>query len=103
GDTSALAARFANAVSPDFDFPRHLTRVGLAKQTTMLMSESLEIGEMLRAAMIDRYGEAALGERYQAFDTICSATQDRQDAVVTLLRDTPVALLIVLGGQTNTT
>jgi 4-hydroxy-3-methylbut-2-enyl diphosphate reductase len=67
----------------------------------MLMSESLEIGEMLRTAMIERYGEAALGERYQAFDTICSATQDRQDAVVTLLRDTAVDLMIVIGGYNS--
>ena len=53
----------------------------------MLMSESLAIGEMLKAAMIDRYGEAALADHFQAFDTICSATQDRQDAVVALLAE----------------
>ena len=60
-------------------------RVGLANQTTMLMSESLEIGEMLKAAMLARYGAPALAAHFQAFDTICSATQDRQDAVVALL------------------
>ena len=48
----------------------------------MLSSESLEIGEMFRDAMRDRYGEAELAARYRAFDTICSATQDRQDAVI---------------------
>ena len=53
----------------------------------MLMSESLEIGEMLKAAMLDRYGEPDLASHFQAFDTICSATQDRQDAVVALLRE----------------
>ena len=51
----------------------------------MLMSESLEIGEMLRAAMTDRYGEAELPRHFRAFDTICSATQERQDAVLALL------------------
>jgi 4-hydroxy-3-methylbut-2-enyl diphosphate reductase len=101
GDPTHLAARFANAVSPGFDFARDLTRVGLANQTTMLMSESLEIGDMLRAAMIDRYGDSSLAERYQAFDTICSATQDRQDAVLALLRETPVDLMIVIGGYNS--
>jgi 4-hydroxy-3-methylbut-2-en-1-yl diphosphate reductase len=101
GDANDLAARFVNAVSPGFDFARDLTRVGLANQTTMLMSESLEIGEMLRGAMRDRYGESSLGDRYQAFDTICSATQDRQDAVVALLRDVPVDLMIVIGGYNS--
>jgi 4-hydroxy-3-methylbut-2-enyl diphosphate reductase len=101
GDPSELTKRFANAVSPDFDFARDLERIGLANQTTMLMSESLEIGDMVRAAMIDRYGDSGLGDRYQAFDTICSATQDRQDAVVTLLRDTPVDLMIVIGGYNS--
>jgi 4-hydroxy-3-methylbut-2-en-1-yl diphosphate reductase len=67
----------------------------------MLMSESLEVGEMLRSAMIDRFGAAGVGERYQAFDTICSATQDRQDAVVALLRDHAVDLMIVIGGYNS--
>jgi 4-hydroxy-3-methylbut-2-enyl diphosphate reductase len=67
----------------------------------MLMSESLEIGDMIRAAMRDRYDDAALAEHYQAFDTICSATQDRQDAVVALLRDKPVDLMIVIGGYNS--
>ena len=65
------------------------------------MTESLEIGEMLRAAMRERYGEPDLPGRYQAFDTICSATQDRQDAVVALLREKPVDLMIVIGGYNS--
>ena len=88
GDRAAFFARFANAASPGFNPDDDLYRIGLANQTTMLMTESLEIGEMIRAAIIDRDGEAAAASRYQAFDTICSATQDRQDAVVALLRDT---------------
>jgi len=96
-----LVKRFANAVSPGFDFTRDLARIGLANQTTMLMSESLEIGDMLRTAMVERYGEADLGAHYQAFDTICSATQDRQDAVVALLRDKAVDLVIVIGGYNS--
>jgi len=65
------------------------------------MSESLEIGDMLRAAMVERYSEASLADHYQAFDTICSATQDRQDAVVALLRDRPIDLMIVIGGYNS--
>jgi 4-hydroxy-3-methylbut-2-enyl diphosphate reductase len=106
GDSAGdLSTRFASAGSPGFDFSRDLARIGLANQTTMLMSESLEIGDMLRTAMVERYGQADLGAHYQAFDTICSATQDRQDAVVALLRDRAVDLAIVIGGynSSNTT
>jgi 4-hydroxy-3-methylbut-2-enyl diphosphate reductase len=101
GDAGAFLRRFVNAASPGFEPARDLGRLGLANQTTMLMSESLEIGDMIRAAMTDRYGEASLGGHYQAFDTICSATQDRQDAVVNLLRDKPVDLVIVIGGYNS--
>ena len=82
GDRGAFLARFRDAVSPGFDPERDLQRIGLANQTTMLMSESLDIGEMLNAAMLERYGEQDRAAHFQAFDTICSATQDRQDAVV---------------------
>ena len=101
GDRAGFLKRFEKAASPGFDPDRDLEHIGLANQTTMLMTESLEVGEMIRAAMRDRYGEAALGEHYQAFDTICSATQDRQDAVVALLRDKPVELMIVIGGYNS--
>jgi len=101
GERAAFLERFKNAVSPDFDPDRDLQRIGLANQTTMLMSESLEIGEMIRAAMRDRYGDAEIAERFQAFDTICSATQDRQDAVVGLLRDKPVDMMLVIGGYNS--
>ena len=101
GDRDAFMRRFERAASPGFDPDRDLQRIGLANQTTMLMTESLEIGEMIRGAMRDRYDGAALPEHYQAFDTICSATQDRQDAVVALLRDKPVDLMIVIGGYNS--
>ena len=100
-DAKRLLQRFANAVSPGFDAASDLERIGLANQTTMLMSESLEIGDMLRAAMQDRYGESELEARYKAFDTICSATQDRQDAVVGLLRDERIDLMLVIGGYNS--
>ena len=98
GSREAFLAHFEAAAAPGFDPDRHLDRVGCANQTTMLSSESLEVGEMFQAAMRDRYGDAELPHRFRAFDTICSATQDRQDAVISLLQEQPVQLMIVIGG-----
>ena len=100
-DAAVILERFKNATSVDFDPERDLQRIGLANQTTMLMSESLEIGELFRQAMIDRYGEHELADRFRAFDTICSATQDRQDAVETLLGEHRFDLMIVVGGYNS--
>lgn len=101
GDRQAFLDRFGEATSPGFDPDQHLVRVGCANQTTMLMTESLEIGEMIGAAMRDRYGEPQLAEHFRAFDTICSATQERQDAVVALLDEHRLDLMIVVGGYNS--
>ncbi len=96
-----LVERFAAATSPGFDPERDLQRIGLANQTTMLMTESLEIQELLRAAMRERWGEAELDARFRAFDTICSATQDRQDAVQKMLAQGGLDLMVVIGGYNS--
>jgi 4-hydroxy-3-methylbut-2-enyl diphosphate reductase len=101
GDREDFLKRFGTAMSPGFDPDRDLQRIGLANQTTMLMSESLELGELFKAAMVERYGESRLGEHFQAFDTICSATQDRQDAVIALLKERPIDVMIVIGGYNS--
>ena len=101
GDRDRFLARFGDATSPGFDPDRHLTHIGLANQTTMLMSESLQVEELFRQAMVDRHGEAAVPSRFRAFDTICSATQDRQDAVVSLLKDQRIDLMLVIGGYNS--
>jgi 4-hydroxy-3-methylbut-2-enyl diphosphate reductase len=101
GDREAFLSRFGHAVSPRFDPDVDLVRVGCANQTTMLMSESLEIGEMIGAAMRERYGDADLAQHFRAFDTICSATQERQDAVEALLDAEPLDLMIVVGGYNS--
>lgn len=101
GDREAFLAHFDGATSPHFDPDRDLQRIGLANQTTMLMSESLDIGEMLRAAMLERHGAQEIGRHFQTFDTICSATQDRQDAIVRLLSERPIDLMIVIGGYNS--
>jgi 4-hydroxy-3-methylbut-2-enyl diphosphate reductase len=101
GSREGFLRAFEPAVSPGFDPDLHLQRIGCANQTTMLSSESLEIGEMFRSAVSDRYGAGAMEARYRAFDTICSATQDRQDAILALLDAQPLDLMIVLGGYNS--
>ena len=101
GDRAAFLQRFAPAVSKGFDPDVHLQHVGCANQTTMLSSESLQIGEMFREAIVERYGPAEAATRYRAFDTICSATQDRQDAVNALLAEETLDLMIVIGGYNS--
>jgi len=100
GDRQAFLDRFGHACSPGFDPDQDLVRVGCANQTTMLMSESLAIGEMFREAMADRYGDA-LPHHFRAFDTICSATQERQDAVLALLDEQRLDLMLVVGGYNS--
>ncbi len=99
GDAGALGERFAKATSPGFDFERDLLRVGIANQTTMLSGESLAIAEEVGRSMVRRYGDAA-GEHFRSFDTICSATQERQDAVVALLEE-PLDVMVVVGGYNS--
>jgi len=96
-----LMSKFQEAASPDFNPDLHLQRIGLANQTTMLMSETLKVQETLRRAMVERYGEAGLDERFRAFDTICSATQERQDAVLEMLDAGGLDLMIVIGGYNS--
>jgi 4-hydroxy-3-methylbut-2-enyl diphosphate reductase len=101
GDREAFLARFRHAVSPGFDPDTDLQRIGCANQTTMLSTESLAIGEMFRAAIEARYSKDEVAARYRAFDTICSATQDRQDAVIGLLEQHSLDLMIVIGGYNS--
>jgi len=104
GSGEQFLQRFAGTMSPGFDPEQDLVRVGVANQTTMLSGESLAIAAELRKSMAKRYGEAALPEHFRTFDTICSATQDRQDAVLKLIAD-PLDLMVVIGGynSSNTT
>ena len=101
GQRAAFLAHFAPAASPGFDPDLDLQRIGCANQTTMLMSESVEIEKMFRDAMRDRYGDEAVAQHFRAFDTICSATQERQDAVVSLLDSQPLDMMIVVGGYNS--
>ena len=95
-----IRARFADAASLDFDPDRDLRRIGVANQTTMLARESLAIGATVREAVARAHGEAYAGENFRTFDTICSATQDRQDAVLALLEE-PLDAMVVVGGYNS--
>lgn len=96
----ALETRFAEAASPGFSAERDLTKIGVANQTTMLANESLAIAERVGKSMIQRYGAASLPDHFRSFDTICSATQERQDAVLELIEDPP-DVMIVIGGYNS--
>jgi 4-hydroxy-3-methylbut-2-enyl diphosphate reductase len=95
-----IRERFAHAASAGFDPERDLRRVGVANQTTMLARESLAIGAEVGAAMARAHGDAYAAENFRTFDTICSATQDRQDAVQELL-DEPLDAMVVIGGYNS--
>jgi len=99
-----FVAQFAEKMSPGFDPDRDLERVGVANQTTMLSGESLAIAAEIGKSLGLRWGEAALADHFRTFDTICSATQERQDAVLKLIAE-PLDLMVVIGGynSSNTT
>ena len=101
GDTAAFLEKFEKAHSDDFDPNLHLKEIGVANQTTMLKSETEEIQRRIRQAIVDRDGN---DENFQMFDTICGATQERQDALFDMLNK-PMDLLLVVGGynSSNTT
>lgn len=100
GDPAELAALFADKASPGFDFARDLDRIGVANQTTMLAGETMAVAAEFRRAFVARHGEEHLDEHFRAADTLCSATQERQDAVKELLQG-PVDLMLVVGGYNS--
>lgn len=96
----AFMEHFAVKASPGFDPDVHLERIGLANQTTMLANESLAIGVRLQQAMVEKLGVEEARERYRSFGTICSATQERQDAVKKMM-EKPPEIMIVIGGYNS--
>lgn len=100
GNRAEFLARFSGAYSPGFDPDEQLKRVGVANQTTMLKSETQELERRISRAIRDRDGEAGGGENFTYFDTICGATQERQDALYEMLQE-PLDALIVVGGYNS--
>jgi len=95
-----LREKLGHGMCPGFDPDEDLQKVGVANQTTMLMSETMAVGEELRKAMVERYGAENLEEHFELFDTICSATQDRQDALFELLEHT-LDVAVIIGGYNS--
>ena len=100
GDREHFLAQFAHAASAGFDPDVHLRRIGVANQTTMLASESLAIAAEVSHAMERAHGVEYRAANFRSFDTICSATQERQDAVHELLRE-PLDAMVVIGGYNS--
>jgi 4-hydroxy-3-methylbut-2-enyl diphosphate reductase len=101
GDKAEFMRKFSNAVSKGFDPDVHLKKVGLANQTTMYKRETKEIGRLFEVTMLKKFGPSALSEHYSEFDTICDATQERQDAITDLVNanDTEkLDFILVVGG-----
>ncbi|MCL5096596.1 MAG: 4-hydroxy-3-methylbut-2-enyl diphosphate reductase, partial [Candidatus Omnitrophica bacterium] len=100
GDKTAFLQKFKGAYSAGFDPDQHLTAIGVANQTTMLRGETEEVQWRLRNVMIKKYGLEELDKHFRSFDTICGATQERQDALEKLLAE-PLDLLLVIGGYNS--
>ncbi|HEY6228510.1 MAG TPA: 4-hydroxy-3-methylbut-2-enyl diphosphate reductase [Verrucomicrobiae bacterium] len=100
GSKQEFLEKFKGAYSPGFDPDKHLEAIGVANQTTMLRGETEEVQRRLKRAMEQKYGAANIDKHFRFFDTICGATQDRQDALSKLLEE-PLDLLLVIGGYNS--
>jgi 4-hydroxy-3-methylbut-2-enyl diphosphate reductase len=104
GDRTEFMAKFGKACSVGFDPDQDLAQIGIANQTTMLKSETEAIGKLFERTMMQKYGPQHLAEHFLSFNTICDATQERQDAMFQLVEE-PLDLMVVIGGynSSNTT
>lgn len=104
GDRETFMAKFDGAHSEGFDPDRDLNCIGVANQTTMLKSETEQIGKLFERTLMKKYGPENLNRHFQSFNTICDATQERQDAMLSLVEE-KLDLMLVIGGfnSSNTT
>ncbi len=104
GEKEEFLAKFKNAYSEGFDPNKDLETIGIANQTTMLKSETEAIGKLFERIMMQKYSPVKLNEHFMSFNTICDATQERQDAMFELVEE-DLSLMVVIGGfnSSNTT
>eukprot|EP00526_Cylindrotheca_closterium_P011959 CAMPEP_0113618402 /NCGR_PEP_ID=MMETSP0017_2-20120614/9313_1 /TAXON_ID=2856 /ORGANISM="Cylindrotheca closterium" /LENGTH=460 /DNA_ID=CAMNT_0000527899 /DNA_START=58 /DNA_END=1440 /DNA_ORIENTATION=- /assembly_acc=CAM_ASM_000147 len=101
GNREEFLEYFKNAVSEGFDPDKMLEKVGLANQTTMYKKETKSIGQLFQKTIMKKFGPSKVDEHYFEFDTICDATQERQDAVTELVEnknDYGLDFILVVGG-----
>ena len=101
--TEEFMAKYKHAASPHFDPKKHLKKIGLANQTTMYKKETQAIGRLFEKVIMQKFGPDKVKEHFAAFDTICDATQVRQDAVLemsekALSNEAPLDFVLVVGG-----
>ena len=101
GDREEFLKKFEGGYSPGFDPDLHLKAVGVANQTTMMRGETEEVQNRIKKAIEDRFGVQNVGQHFRFFDTICGATQERQDALRDMLDHEKMDLLIVVGGYNS--
>jgi len=99
----AFLEHFHHKASPGFDPDNDLRKIGVANQTTMLASESIAIGIKIHDALVERYGLEHIKSHYRSFGTICSATQERQDAVAEMMKHPPDVMLVIGGYNSSNT
>lgn len=85
GDHQEFLEKFKNAISDGFDPATMLDKVGIANQTTMLKGETEAIGKLFQKTMLEKHGPAELDQHFVVMDTICDATQTRQDAMYNMV------------------
>ncbi|MDZ4815464.1 MAG: 4-hydroxy-3-methylbut-2-enyl diphosphate reductase [Verrucomicrobiota bacterium] len=100
GDREAFLEKFKGAYSQGFDPDQHLTAIGVANQTTMMRNETEDVQRRIKQAITDKYGTEKISDHFRFFDTICGATQERQDALTEMLKD-PLDMLLVIGGYNS--
>lgn len=101
GDKEKFMNHFKKAMSKGFDPDIMLNKVGLANQTTMYKKETRAIGQLMQKAMMKKFGPVDAKDHYSEFDTICDATQERQDAIHDLVEkadELKLDYILVIGG-----
>jgi 4-hydroxy-3-methylbut-2-enyl diphosphate reductase len=101
GTAADFDRRFRHKCSRGFDPARDLERIGVVNQTTMLATETHEIAQALRRALVDRYGADAIADHFaDTSDTLCYATYENQNATYALIAR-GAHLAIVVGGYNS--
>ena len=100
GDKEVFLKKFEGSYSKDFNPNKHLQAVGVANQTTMMRGETEEVQQLIKNAIVRRFGTENIDEHFRFFDTICGAAQERQDALGEMLQQ-PMDLLLVIGGYNS--